>query len=72
MTPMEEFADVTQVEVVGEYRLRLTFADSTIGDVDFVGRAWPELARVRALARKMEPTGIEPVTSCLQSRRSPS
>lgn len=37
---MEEFADVIQVEVVGEYRLRLTFADGTVGDVDFAGRQW--------------------------------
>jgi hypothetical protein len=42
MTPMEEFADVAQVEVVGAYRhrLRLTFADGTVGDVDFSGREW--------------------------------
>ncbi len=40
MVPVEEFADVTQVELVGEYRLRLTFADGTVGDVDFAGRAW--------------------------------
>ncbi len=32
--------DVTDVEVIGEYRLRLTFADGTVGDVDFSGRVW--------------------------------
>jgi hypothetical protein len=32
--------DVTGVEVIGEYRLRLTFADGTVGDVDFSGRGW--------------------------------
>ncbi len=32
--------DVTGVEVVAEYRLRLTFADGTVGDVDFAGRTW--------------------------------
>ncbi len=37
---MDEFADVTQVEVVGEHRLRLTFADGIVGDVDFTGRQW--------------------------------
>jgi hypothetical protein len=32
--------DVTAVEVVGDYRLRLTFEDGTIGDVDFTDREW--------------------------------
>ncbi len=37
---MEEFADITHAEVRGEYRLRLAFADGTVGDVDFDGREW--------------------------------
>ena len=32
--------DITAVEVIGEYRVRLTFADGTVGDVDFAGREW--------------------------------
>jgi hypothetical protein len=41
MTPVEEeFADVIQAEVVGDHRLLLTFADGTIGEVDFTGRRW--------------------------------
>lgn len=32
--------DVTAVDVVGEYRLRLTFEDGTVGEVDFAGREW--------------------------------
>ncbi len=32
--------DITSVEVIGGSRLRLTFADGTVGDVDFAGRAW--------------------------------
>jgi hypothetical protein len=32
--------DVTGVEVIGEYQLRLTFEDGTVGDVSFVGRKW--------------------------------
>lgn len=32
--------DITAVEVIGDYRLRLTFADETVGDVDFAGREW--------------------------------
>lgn len=32
--------DVTAVEVVGDYRLRLTFDDGTVGEVDFAEREW--------------------------------
>ncbi len=32
--------DITGVAVVGDYRLRLSFADGTVGDVDFSSRAW--------------------------------
>ena len=32
--------DITAVEVIGEYRLRLTFQDGTVGDVDFAERDW--------------------------------
>jgi hypothetical protein len=32
--------DVTQVEVIGDHRLRLTFADGTIGDVAFGEHEW--------------------------------
>ncbi len=31
---------VTDVEVIGEYRLRLTFRDGTVGDVGFTDREW--------------------------------
>src|SRR3954451_12474362 len=37
---MEPLVDVTAVEVIGDYRLRLAFADGTVGDVDFGGREW--------------------------------
>lgn len=37
---MEKLVDVTAVEVVGEYRLRLTFEDGMVGDVDFGARQW--------------------------------
>jgi Protein of unknown function (DUF2442) len=40
MARMEPLVDVTGVEVIGEYRLRLTFEDGTVGDVDFAGRDW--------------------------------
>ena len=36
----EPLVDVTDVEVIGDYRLRLTFADGTVGDVDFSERTW--------------------------------
>lgn len=31
---------VTGVEVIGEYQLRLTFKDGTVGDVSFTEREW--------------------------------
>ena len=37
---VDQLVDITGVEVVGEYRLRLTFEDGTVGDVDFAGREW--------------------------------
>jgi hypothetical protein len=37
---VEQLHDVIGVEVSGEYRLRLTFDDGTVGDVDFTGREW--------------------------------
>ncbi len=40
MNEMEELVDITDVEVIGDYRLRLTFADGTVGDVDFSEREW--------------------------------
>jgi hypothetical protein len=40
MTTVEQIVDVMGVEVIGEYRLRLTFADGMVGDVDFTGRDW--------------------------------
>jgi hypothetical protein len=40
MVFVEQLHDVTGVEVCEEYRLRLTFDDGTVGDVDFVGREW--------------------------------
>lgn len=32
--------DVTGVQVLSGHRLRLTFADGTVGDVDFTAREW--------------------------------
>lgn len=40
MAPVEQLVDITGVEVIGEYRLRLTFQDGTVGDIDFRGREW--------------------------------
>ena len=37
---MEELHDISAVEVIGKYRLRLTFDDGTVGDVDFSERDW--------------------------------
>jgi len=40
MAHVEQLVDITAVEVIAEYRLRLTFADGIVGDVDFTGRNW--------------------------------
>jgi hypothetical protein len=40
MLCMEQLHDVVGVEVSGEYRLRLTFDDGTVGEVDFAAREW--------------------------------
>lgn len=37
---VEPLVDITEVEVIDEYWLRLTFEDGTVGDVDFTGRQW--------------------------------
>jgi hypothetical protein len=37
---MEQLIDVSAVQVLGDYRLRLTFADGIVGDVDFAAREW--------------------------------
>ncbi|MGA9876883.1 MAG: DUF2442 domain-containing protein [Solirubrobacteraceae bacterium] len=37
---MEQLHDVVGVEVSGEHRLRLTFDDGIVGEVDFAGRDW--------------------------------
>lgn len=40
MATMEQLVDVTGVEVIGSHRLRLTFADGTVGDVEFDAFDW--------------------------------
>lgn len=37
---MQELVDITAIEVIGAYQLRLTFADGTVGDIDFSAREW--------------------------------
>jgi hypothetical protein len=37
---MEPLFDVAAVKVIGEFRLRLTFEDGTVGEVDFTERVW--------------------------------
>ena len=40
MALVEQLHDVIGVEVSGEHRLRLTFDDGTVGEVDFTRREW--------------------------------
>ncbi len=37
---MHKLVDVTDVEVIGDHKLRLAFADGLVGDIDFTGRDW--------------------------------
>ena len=37
---MTALVDVTDVEVLGDHRLRLTFEDGVVGDVDFAKKTW--------------------------------
>jgi hypothetical protein len=37
---VDELVDITGVEVVADHKLRLTFADGTVGDVDFADHEW--------------------------------
>ena len=40
MTGARYLPAVTAVEVIGDYELRLTFDDGTVGDVSFADREW--------------------------------
>lgn len=40
MSDVPDLVHVTDVEVIGEYVLRLTFEDGTVGDVSFEDREW--------------------------------
>ncbi len=83
---MEELHDITAVEVVGDFRLRLTFDDGTVGEVDFAERNWRGVlqplgdaayfARVRVdpeLGTVAWPEGIDLAPEPLyeQARRNP-
>ena len=37
---VDQLVDISDVEVVGDFRLRLRFEDGTVGDVDFAERSW--------------------------------
>jgi hypothetical protein len=40
MIDIPPLVHVTGVEVIGDYKLRITFEDSTVGDVSFDEREW--------------------------------
>jgi hypothetical protein len=40
MASVSDLVDVTAAQVVGDHRLRLTFSDGVIGEVDFTDREW--------------------------------
>jgi Protein of unknown function (DUF2442) len=37
---VDQLVDVSAVEVVADFRLRLTFEDGTVGEIDFAERDW--------------------------------
>jgi hypothetical protein len=37
---VDKLIDVTGVDVIGDHKLRLTFEDGLVGDIDFTGRKW--------------------------------
>jgi hypothetical protein len=37
---VEQLVDIVKVEVVGDHRLRITFEDATVGEVEFTDREW--------------------------------
>jgi hypothetical protein len=37
---VEQLVDITGVEVIAKHTLRVTFADGTVGDVDFADHEW--------------------------------
>jgi Protein of unknown function (DUF2442) len=37
---MEKLVAPIAVEVIGEHKLRVTFEDGLVGDIDFTGRHW--------------------------------
>jgi hypothetical protein len=59
---MEELVDITAAEVIGEYRLRLTFEDGTVGDVDFTDRDW------RGVFEPLRDPRISPASRSIASR----
>jgi Protein of unknown function (DUF2442) len=40
MMAMNKLVDVTNAEVIGDHRLRLTFEDGIVGDVSFTDEQW--------------------------------
>jgi hypothetical protein len=40
MNAMEQLVDITAVDLIGPHRLRLTFQDGTVGEVDFTEHEW--------------------------------
>jgi hypothetical protein len=40
MIVMDKLVPPTAVEVIADHRLRITFKDGLVGDIDFTGRHW--------------------------------
>lgn len=57
---MEQLHDITAVEVVGEFRLRLSFDDGTVGEVDFAERDWRGMLEPLSDPAYFSRVGVDP------------
>jgi hypothetical protein len=57
---MEKLVAPVAVEVIGEYRLRITFKDGLVGDVDFTAREWRGVSEPLADAAFFAQARIDP------------
>lgn len=57
---MKELVAPIAVEVIGEHKLRVTFKDGLVGDIDFTGRNWRGVSEPLADAAFFAQASIDP------------
>ena len=60
MLTVDKLVDVTGVEVIGDHRLRLTFEDGVVGDVEFDRSEWQGVAEPLADQSFFAQVRVEP------------